>query len=655
MMGRKFEERHNHVKHMSGRATSCILEGREKSIKRKDKDESVGTQETIIDSWWAEGDAPVRALSQLAFLVDGRMTMLEMCICFLRAKKSISITAFGFTPDLLLVRGKHKCAGPAGSVEQEELLAWLRAKGLTKKDLRFWQECEELSVMNVLRYAVNKGVTVRVLLWDTYTLPLSSHPSPKDAQKMLEEQGVHCVLDDSHMGLLNHPLEAHHQKTAIVDSRFAFVGGIDVMMNSDGEFDRWDTKGHPYHTFLRLGKDGKMPHSWHDTHVLFRGPAVADVERNFCQRWNAVIELHKSDPTLQLPLPSASVKPRRPVPDAATSAIQVIRTIPKGTYAFASDGIATILEAYQRAFARAKHHIYLENQYLWQRTFLGFENPALGLPHADMQGLLHALADALARGVVVTLVLPDNPNVGREFTDEGLKALRELAPQAVEAGLLQVYTLGSSMHQQEHTSYRSIYVHAKTTIVDDSWVTLGSANLNNRGMRDDTELNVAVLHPELAQRLRILLMAEHLGLCDEDTLFQMLDTLARVSLPLRKKNLFVPTRESVSQGDWASAARPVTGSVLAPATIDKALATRWATLVSQLGDPIQGTALFAKQARENLQAVTNGQAIAGHLLPYIPHDQAQDYGIDVHAVNGWLDTLPEAQREPEVLAEEQAS
>jgi phosphatidylserine/phosphatidylglycerophosphate/cardiolipin synthase-like enzyme len=76
-----------------------------------------------------------------------------------------------------------------------------------------------------------------------------------------------------------------------------------------------------------------------------------------------------------------------------------------------------------------------------------------------------------------------------------------------------------------------LYVHAKTTIVDDMWLILGSANLNNRGMRDDTEMNVTIVHPEMARRLRILLMAEHLGLCDEDTLFRILETLGRVHLP----------------------------------------------------------------------------------------------------------------------------
>jgi phosphatidylserine/phosphatidylglycerophosphate/cardiolipin synthase-like enzyme len=53
-------------------------------------------------------------------------------------------------------------------------------------------------------------------------------------------------------------------------------------------------------------------------------------------------------------------------------------------------------------------------------------------------------------------------------------------------------------------------VHAKVAIVDDLWSTLGSANLNNRGMHDDTELNVATLDAELARGLRMLLWAEHL-------------------------------------------------------------------------------------------------------------------------------------------------
>ncbi|HET7641032.1 MAG TPA: phospholipase D family protein, partial [Ktedonobacteraceae bacterium] len=388
---------------------------------------------------------------------------------------AIYIAAWGLTPDLLLVRGKHHRAGPDGSPEQEELLAWLSAKGLSEEELHFWQNCEELSVKNVLSYAVSKGVDVRVLLWNTYTLPFMT--GPKQVQETLEEVGVLCLLDDSHLGLLNHPLTAHHQKTVVVDGRCAFVGGIDMMMENNGDHDRWDTKGHPYQHLLRLGKNEFMPHSWHDVHMLFEGSAVFDVEHNFLQRWNAVVELHEMKPELYVPEPQPA--------DASAALesdirIQVTRTIPDRTYPFAGDGIATILETYQKAFAQAKRSIYIENQYFWRRTFLGLENPLLGPPHPDMEQLLQTLAGALSRGVVLTLVLPDNPNVGREFTDDGLNYLWEIAPKAVASGTLHVYTLGTSLRKEDHVLYRPIYVHGKVAIVDDEWMTVGSANLNNR-------------------------------------------------------------------------------------------------------------------------------------------------------------------------------
>src|SRR5579863_1042249 len=479
-------------------------------------------KENLSDHWWAAGDMPVRYVPRLAFLVDGRMTMLEMCLAFLCARRSIYITAWGLSPEILLVRGKHKCAGSDGSPEQEELLTWLRAKGLSEEELHFWKDCNELSIINVLSRVVSRGVDVRVLLWDTYTFPFQTQPSPKKVQEVLEPLGIRCLLDDSHMGLLNHPLEAHHQKTAIVDSRLAFVGGLDLMVENSGDYDRWDTKGHPFYTPLRLGKDGKMPHSWHDVHILFEGPAVADVEHNFRQRWNAVVELHEAHSSLILPestsqLPTAPTRAAHSLRAKNSIRLQVTRTIPKGAYRFApEDGIATILDTYKRAFAQAKRFIYIENQYFWRRTFLGLENSALGLPHPDMEELFHVLAEALARGVIVTLLLPDNPNLGREFTDDGINYLWGLAPHAVATGALQAFTLASSTRQQDQAFYRSIYVHGKTTIVDDIWATLGSANLNNRGMRNDTEMNIALMQPDLVQRLRIYLMTEHLGLCNED-------------------------------------------------------------------------------------------------------------------------------------------
>ena len=108
-----------------------------------------------------------------------------------------------------------------------------------------------------------------------------------------------------------------------------------------------------------------------------------------------VIELHQQDASLILPEPLATNFQRSQrtliVLQMTRNSIrlQVTRTIPKGIYGFVpEDGIATILDSYKRAFARAKQFIYIENQYFWRRTFLGFENPGLGLPNADMEELM---------------------------------------------------------------------------------------------------------------------------------------------------------------------------------------------------------------------------------------------------------------------------
>ena len=55
-----------------------------------------------------------------------------------------------------------------------------------------------------------------------------------------------------------------------------------------------------------------------------------------------------------------------------------------------------------------------------------------------------------------------------------------------------------------------MYVHAKIGIVDDRWLTIGSANLNEHSLFNDTELNVVTCDPTLARETRLRLWAEHL-------------------------------------------------------------------------------------------------------------------------------------------------
>ena len=55
-----------------------------------------------------------------------------------------------------------------------------------------------------------------------------------------------------------------------------------------------------------------------------------------------------------------------------------------------------------------------------------------------------------------------------------------------------------------------LYVHAKIGIVDDAWLSIGSANLNEHSFFNDTEMNVVTCDHTVARQTRLRLWAEHL-------------------------------------------------------------------------------------------------------------------------------------------------
>ncbi len=549
-----------------------------------------------MKNWWAEGDTPVHADSQVTYLVDAHSTFLTMCRHFLMARKYIYIAAWGITPMMALVRGTDQRAGPDGSPEQEALLAELRAEGLQEAEIDFWCS-HDLTVQAVLGYMVSKGVEVKVLMWACSEL--FSHYDPKGAQEQLTQVGVTCILDDSSHGILHHPIESLHQKMVVVDDTHAFVGGIDMLIELSGDYDRWDTHFHHYSSLLRSNEEERTPHNWHDAHAIIEGPAVGDVERNFRQRWNEVVQRHELD--YQLLVPEHPLPP----PLESTSLVQVARTIPAHTYSFApEDGIQGIAQLYAKALSNAQHFVYLENQYLWIHAFYGIDRPRLGTDSPDMERNIRELAAALQRGATVAMVLPDHPNVGRAFTDAGLARLREEAPDAAAQGRIQAFCLAASATVEGEEVYRPIYVHAKVTIIDDLWSTVGSANLNNRGMRDDTELNVATLNAELARGLRMLLWAEHLELVGEESML----TVARHLGHQRQRR-----------------------------RVDEEAAGLLQSLQETLGDPLVGLRLMIERAQDNLRRFKAKQPLVGHLLPYVTGEEAQQQGWHFHEEHGWVE------------------
>jgi phosphatidylserine/phosphatidylglycerophosphate/cardiolipin synthase-like enzyme len=182
----------------------------------------------------------------------------------------------------------------------------------------------------------------------------------------------------------------------------------------------------------------------------------------------------------------ASTPPQPPVGDHE---VQVVRTVPEKTYDFLPQGDFRILESYQRALRSARSLIYLENQFLWAPQVVEILLDKLRNPPSDR--------------FRIVILLPAKPNNG---ADDTRGQLAQLAEADDGAGRFLATTL------QSRTGGLSgpLYVHAKIGIVDDHWLTVGSANLNEHSLFNDSEMNVAGRDPALARDTRLRLWSEHL-------------------------------------------------------------------------------------------------------------------------------------------------
>ncbi|HKV84008.1 MAG TPA: phospholipase D-like domain-containing protein [Ktedonobacterales bacterium] len=532
-------------------------------------------QPRTAGAWWAEGDLPVRAGCRVEPCIDGHVAMLRMCRAFLAAKRYILLAGWDIQAELPLVRGEDAVPGPPASAAFRTLMTELRQEGLDDAAIALWTS-KRLRVCDVLGFAVSRGVKVGVLLWDAFHYGSHITNDPKKQQQVLRDVGVDCVLDDSSRHI-THLTESLHQKCCVVDGEVAFVGGIDLTVQENGDYDRWDTHRHPCVSTVRTVERRPATHPWHDVHTRLTGPVVADVQRNITQRWLDVAARHKTSAwpgELEPPAGDAATV------SAGTATAQIVRTIPPDSYAFAPHGISTIKQAYLHAITQARRFIYLENQYLWPEVFLGLDKLKWGGKSPDLQEVLEAFAGALERGVHVAIVLPDHPNCGRVFTDDGVEILKERAAAAGHNDCFHAFILGNSDTVSDAPGgilYRPVYTHAKVAIVDDEWFTVGSANLNSRGMRTDAEINVSVLDPATARSLRFSLWTEHLQ-------------------------------------------RP-------------------ANAHEGIEDAIEGLQTIEALAESNRDRVRRRLPIQGHLLPYITEKAGHELALPVHQEHGWLDNL----------------
>jgi cardiolipin synthase len=300
-------------------------------------------------------------------------------------------------------------------------------------------------VAHALIRAAQRGVHVCVVVDGVGTGKLP----PLWAQRF-EQVGVKVHVYEPAVGLgfwLPSRWRRLHRKLCVVDNAVAFCGGINILD------DYLDPHVHGLLSAPRL-----------DYAVSLRGPLVEGVRDTMTQLWSrieAVRELRSKD------IGGAM--------GALRGAAQRLQLLARGeTQLVLRDNVrhrTHIERTYRKAIGVAREEVVLANAYFF---------PGLRLRRA--------LVMAARRGVRVRLLLQGQYEYFLPY-----RAARQLYGQLMVAGV-EIY------------EYQASFLHAKVAVVDGTWWTVGSSNLDPFSLLLAREANVVANDPQLAQALRTSLV-----------------------------------------------------------------------------------------------------------------------------------------------------
>jgi len=197
--------------------------------------------------------------------------------------------------------------------------------------------------------------------------------------------------------------------------------------------------------------NGRREGHWRQTDVRVEGPIVRFLQAAFAENWR--------DTTAQLLGGDAYFPPPQRRGEVAAQAVK-------------SSGASGAAEAYllfHLAVDSARSSIYITNPY-----------------YVPDDSLAKAIARAARRGVDVSVITAGV--VGTTLDRLVRQASHAHFGRALEAGV-KIYEYGPA------------FMHAKTMVVDGQWVSIGSANLDNRSFALNDELNLTFMDRTLAAKM----------------------------------------------------------------------------------------------------------------------------------------------------------
>lgn len=195
---------------------------------------------------------------------------------------------------------------------------------------------------------------------------------------------------------------------------------------------------------------------WRDTHLRITGPSVSELQTSFLVDWKFS---SGNDVDLNIMYPHN--------PPCGDTLMQIVT-------GGAMDKWNNIKQGYMKAISRSSKYAYIQSPY--------FIPP---------ESIMKVLQNAALSGVDVRIMMPHRG-------DKGILppwASRSYIQEALEAGI-KIYL------------YQKGYLHAKTLVCDDEFVTIGSTNIDFRGFELDFEINAFIYDSKVAKKQRDIFLED---------------------------------------------------------------------------------------------------------------------------------------------------
>ena len=301
-------------------------------------------------------------------------------------------------------------------------------------------------LFDLLAEKAAEGVEVRAL-YDGFGNCSNDRPLKQHHLDSLHRRGIQIKeFDRLAFPFLQNSFFRDHRKVVVIDGLIAYTGGMNVA------------------DYYVVGKPEFG--AWRDLHCRIEGDAVAELQKVFMDFWNDV-----TDDNLQ----GTQYYPgERRAQDYFTG-------LKVDTTASAGRQMIGVVNRIPRQSARIMEQTFIEILDKAQCR-VQLINPYFTLTPKVVRAFKRALKRGVKMEIMVSAAcdIPVTPNVTEYYCNEFAKLGAD------------IYVFHGGFH------------HSKVMMVDDSFLFLGSANLNGRSMKMDYECNVLIADPAATQAMQTI-------------------------------------------------------------------------------------------------------------------------------------------------------